>query len=126
MGADKIACSPKKMCFFVSTYLTIVQKSVFSPFTVFEVLNPDELYLYSALLKFFIYVSLFPLMCSPTLKTNYAILPTGIISIKQILFEHILQFINFYTYILSYFSTYVNSFVIFSVFSKKETQHKLM
>ncbi len=25
MGADKIACSPKKMCFFVSTYLTIVQ-----------------------------------------------------------------------------------------------------
>ena len=62
---------------------------VFSPFTVFEVLNPDELYSYSALLKFFIYVSLFPLMCSPTLKTNYAILPTGIISIKQILFEHI-------------------------------------
>ena len=24
LGADKIACSPKKMCFFVSTYLTIV------------------------------------------------------------------------------------------------------
>ena len=96
--------------------LTIVSALLTKAVTVFDVRSPDELYLYSALLKFFIYVSLFPLKCSPTLKTNYAILPTGITAVKEILlsiFDKSLTFMPTYYHIFKHMSIVFCNFFCF-------------
>ena len=97
--------------------LTIVSALLTKAVTVFDVRSPDVLYSYSALLKFFIYVSLFPLMCSPTLKTNYAILPTGITAVKEILlstFDKSLTLAPIYYHIFQHMSiVFCNIFLYF-------------